>query len=341
MARRSRGSSASANQSVPGGHASQPRFGNYPPGTPEEARANVRELKAAGVDGVKLIYSDQAHTGRPPLPVMLADIMRAMIDEAHAQGLKAFVHAPTLAHAKEVLRAGADALVHSVSDFPGGRRVPRADAEESPPPTRRRYRSTRHFPTSRPWMESGSRTSTCGISSRPMRSPLSQFGGRQGHTPCVLRHRSRQTISHMQNATFDGSSIAGFPVLAGTDTGVTGVLLGVSSQMELTLLVESGLTPAEARRAATINPATALGREKDLGTVEVNKLADLVIIDGDPLTNISNITRYSSSGQRRSNSLPCGSSAGGTPAQAAGAPLATISRSPIARRATGASCRRA
>ena len=78
----------------------------------------MRELKNAGVDGVKLIYSDQSHTGRPPLPVMRADIMQAMIDEAHAQGLKALVHAPTLEHAKAALRAGADALVHSVSDAP-------------------------------------------------------------------------------------------------------------------------------------------------------------------------------------------------------------------------------
>jgi imidazolonepropionase-like amidohydrolase len=104
--------------SVPGGHASQPRFGGYLPSTPDEARANVRELGAVGVDGVKLTYSDQAHTGRPPLPVMRADIMQAMIAEAHAIGLKAYVHAPTLRHAKEVLRAGADGLVHSVADAP-------------------------------------------------------------------------------------------------------------------------------------------------------------------------------------------------------------------------------
>ncbi len=88
---------------MPGGHASQPRIGGYLPDTPDEARANVRELAAVGVDGVKLTYSDQAHTGRPPLTVMRADIMQAMIAEAHANRLKAYVHAPTLRHAKEVL----------------------------------------------------------------------------------------------------------------------------------------------------------------------------------------------------------------------------------------------
>lgn len=88
-------------------------------------------------------------------------------------------------------------------------------------------------------------------------------------------------------------SEAGIPVLAGTDTGVTGVLLGVSSQMELVLLVEAGLTPAGALRAATMSPARALGRDRDLGTLEPGKLADLVILDADPLTDIRNIVKVS------------------------------------------------
>lgn len=56
--------------SVAGGHASQPRFASYLPATADEARANVRELHAIGVDAIKLIYADQAHTGRPPVPAM-------------------------------------------------------------------------------------------------------------------------------------------------------------------------------------------------------------------------------------------------------------------------------
>jgi imidazolonepropionase-like amidohydrolase len=84
---------------------------------------------------------------------------------------------------------------------------------------------------------------------------------------------------------------AGIPVLAGTDTGVPGVLLGVSSQMELVVLVEAGLTPAEALAAATINPARAIGRGHEQGTIERGKLADLLILDADPLANIHNISK--------------------------------------------------
>ena len=84
---------------------------------------------------------------------------------------------------------------------------------------------------------------------------------------------------------------AGIPVMAGTDTSVFGVLLGVSSQMELILMVEAGLQPAEVLRTATMKAAKMLGREKVQGTVERGKVADLVILDADPLSDIRNITK--------------------------------------------------
>lgn len=60
------------------------------------------------------------------------------------------------------------------------------------------------------------------------------------------------------------------------------------SHDELELLVKGGLTPIEALRTATINPAEFLHREKDLGTVETGKLADLVLLDANPLQQITN-----------------------------------------------------
>jgi imidazolonepropionase-like amidohydrolase len=84
---------------------------------------------------------------------------------------------------------------------------------------------------------------------------------------------------------------ARIPVLAGTDTGVPGVLLGISSQMELVLLVDAGLTPAQALAAATINPARAIGRGHEQGTIERGKLADLLILDADPVADIRNISK--------------------------------------------------
>ena len=84
---------------------------------------------------------------------------------------------------------------------------------------------------------------------------------------------------------------AGAPVLAGTDLGLPYVLPGFSLHDELGLLVEVGLSPLEALQAATRNPAAAAGRGDDLGTVEVGKLADLVLLNADPLADIANISR--------------------------------------------------
>jgi len=81
---------------------------------------------------------------------------------------------------------------------------------------------------------------------------------------------------------------AGVEFLAGTDTMNPFCFPGFSLHDELAYLVEAGLTPMEALQSATLNPARYLGREKDLGTVAPGKLADLVLLDADPLQDIHN-----------------------------------------------------
>jgi hypothetical protein len=81
---------------------------------------------------------------------------------------------------------------------------------------------------------------------------------------------------------------AGVPLLAGTDTGNPFCFPGFSLHDELALLVIAGLTPAEALRSATLNPAKFLGLDKTLGSVEQGKIADLVLLDANPLTDIRN-----------------------------------------------------
>lgn len=82
---------------------------------------------------------------------------------------------------------------------------------------------------------------------------------------------------------------AGVPLLAGTDFGNPYIYPGFSLLDELAELVEAGLSPLAALQTATLNPARYLGRTDDLGTVEAGKLADLVLLDANPLEDIANV----------------------------------------------------
>ena len=85
---------------------------------------------------------------------------------------------------------------------------------------------------------------------------------------------------------------AGVVLLAATDVGIPGVVPGISLHDELALLVETArLTPLEALRTATLNPARVFGMADSLGTIEAGKLADLVLLDANPLEDIANTKR--------------------------------------------------
>jgi Amidohydrolase family len=77
----------------------------------------------------------------------------------------------------------------------------------------------------------------------------------------------------------------GLTIVAGTDQ----VVPGHSLRREIELYVQAGFTPMEAIQAATIVPARVMKMDKNSGTVEVGKFADLIVVDGNPLENISNI----------------------------------------------------
>lgn len=86
---------------------------------------------------------------------------------------------------------------------------------------------------------------------------------------------------------------AGVKLLAGTDAPRPFIYPGFSLHEELALLVKAGLTPLEALRTATYNPAEFLGSLDSLGTIGTGKIADLLLLDADPLRDIRNTTRIS------------------------------------------------
>ncbi|HSE11118.1 MAG TPA: amidohydrolase family protein, partial [Rudaea sp.] len=84
---------------------------------------------------------------------------------------------------------------------------------------------------------------------------------------------------------------AGVPILTGTDSPMPGVYPGFSLHEEMAMLVESGLTPRDALRSATFEPARFLGIAGAAGAVEPGMRADLVLLDADPARDIRNTAR--------------------------------------------------
>jgi imidazolonepropionase-like amidohydrolase len=103
--------------------------------------------------------------------------------------------------------------------------------------------------------------------------------------PLTVRKKFVQMELDMTLAMFR----AGVPFMAGTDTAAgVHIFPGFSLHQELVLFQKAGLTPMQALQTATLNPARFIGRTAEMGTVERGKLADLVILDADPLKDIAN-----------------------------------------------------
>jgi imidazolonepropionase-like amidohydrolase len=106
--------------------------------------------------------------------------------------------------------------------------------------------------------------------------------------------RRYKTALEVASRNLKRLSDAGIPIAMGTDTGPTGRFQGYFELMELELMVKAGLTPRQALTAATRDAARCMKVDGQLGTLERGKWADFVVLDADPLANISNVRRISS-----------------------------------------------
>lgn len=277
---------------APGGHGAH---GAFAPPTSEAAREAVRKLKATGANAIKIVYTDLTYVTTQPRPMLKREVMEAIIDEAHQLGLKVYVHAPILRYAKEALRAGADGMAHGIVSEP-------VDAEFIAlmkknhafyMPTHSIFYSAADMTS---WAERVAEFDSTGPNGagRIPREILEvgldpqvqqQWNARWDNLEWLRNHlgvmrRNVRTVTD-----------AGLLVLMGSDTSEsgTGTLLGLCSQIELQLMVEAGLSPLETLQTATLNPAKMLGREADLGSLEAGKLADILVLDANPLRDIKNV----------------------------------------------------
>jgi imidazolonepropionase-like amidohydrolase len=222
-------------------------------------------------------------------------IVRATADAAHGAGLRLAVHATELVVAKSALRAGADYLVHSVQDEP-------VDEEFI---SLARARHILYCPTlfvtlgyayalSGLWQptEAEQRLADPEILARlhlPQGTAIDRLPERMAKLMREPREPPPPAIA-MENLLRVWN--AGITVVMGTDAGNIGTVHGPSVFREMELMQRSGLTPLQVLKSATANGAHTLG-VAELGSIAPGKLADLVVLDGDPLVDLANLSRTS------------------------------------------------
>jgi imidazolonepropionase-like amidohydrolase len=250
----------------------------------KSAREGVRYLAALGSRAVKVWY-----IVTPQLPVEKSEAaVMAAGEEARQAGLPLIVHATGLAEAKVALRAGARLLVHGVSDLP-------LDDEFI---ALAREKGTIYCPTLT--VVSGYvRLAEAAVAQRPpavddphgcldaatrarLAATASVGGAKVDPARAEARRQRMETGDRVGRANLQKVSAAGIPVAMGTDAGNPLTLHGVSVYAEMEAMQASGLTPMQVLVAATAGGARAMGMEKEIGTVEKGKVADLLVLAADP-----------------------------------------------------------
>ncbi|WP_337847479.1 amidohydrolase family protein [Sphingomonas sp.] len=225
----------------------------------QELRRIVREQRKYGAEVIKIcatggVFSRNTEPGQQQLS---EEEMRAIADEAHQWGLKVAAHAHGAAGIKAAIRAGIDTIEHaSLVDDEGIKLA-----------------ATRKQPV---WFA--------------MDIYNTDYTQAEGKKNGVLEDNLRKDreIAQIQRDNFRKAHAAGVKMVFGSDAGVMphGTAAG-----QFRIMVQYGMTPMEAIRAATLNAAEALGRTRDVGAIEVGRYGDLIAVEGDPLKDVTVLTK--------------------------------------------------
>jgi ankyrin repeat protein len=275
-------------------------------GNAEEGRQLVRDLKKQGWPFVKLLNH------------ILRDVYFAIADEAKKQGIPFVGHVPLSVTTAEASDAGQRSIEHILTDF-----IPACStSDECELKTKFRALWDAESPDSvgiltnssyseRKAMELFARL----VKNKTWVCPtlIAQHGAlfmdnddlrqdpRLKYIPLSTRRIWRnyageartdyEKLSKMQLRIVGDMKLASVGLLAGTDTPLPYCFPGFALHDELELLVRAGLSPMEALRTATYNAAKYFGQLDSMGTVERGKVADLVLLDANPLQDIRNTQR--------------------------------------------------
>jgi len=248
----------------------------------EEVRKNVEELASQKVDVVKIWVDD--HWGH--YKKIRPELYSAIIDEAHKRGLRVMAHVFYLEDARRLVAAGLDGLAHSVRDKEVDDELIRLIKEKKTfsVATLVREESTFIYATPPAFLDDPFFNKWIDPEIvRQLKDPA--YGARIKNDPDFSKFPGQLAMAKKNlKKLFD----AGVHIAFGTDTGPPSRFQGFFEHRELELMVETGMTPAQALQAATSKTATALRISDKFGSLTKGKRADMILLDADPLTDIRN-----------------------------------------------------
>ena len=222
---------------------------------PDEVRKAARSQLRLGADNVKLIATGGIMTPGTEIgaPQLTIEEMRAAVDEAHKAGKISCAHAHGASGVKNAIRAGVDSIEHGYL----------MDDE-----------------CIELFLEHG----TYLVATSTAVRNVVTHGVKAGIPVSVVEKANRAIDFHIDS--FKKAYKAGVKLAMGTDSGVPYTKHGRNLD-ELVYLVEMGLTPMEAIQVSTMNSAKLLRMDSMIGSLEAGKLADFLVVDGNPLENIA------------------------------------------------------
>lgn len=252
--------------------------------TADEGRLMVKNAKAEGYDFIK-VYSK-----------LNIETYNAIVDEAHKQGLKTIGHIPNAFQGKleQAFITHFGMVAHAEEFSKNSDSFSEQDAIRFAKLSKDNDTWLSPTLTTMVWIakQTHSVDSIKNLSSLKYVHPLLQSKWLTANN--YIKNSSPENVTYFDNMVkfhfqlVKAFKDAGVPIVAGTDTGVSGVVAGFSLHDELELLVQAGLTPQEALNSATLLSAQWLGNEKLIGSIEIGKFADLILLEENPLTDIKN-----------------------------------------------------